>query len=111
MGSQAMPNRAALDAMRANWFAADGVSLTAVTPLVASPFSPVLRRGRVAVSNYRTVESLNGVSVVQWKLETGRTHQIRVHAKYMGHPLVMDDTYGGTFVSLAEWAWNRVRGC
>ena len=32
---------------------------------------------------------------MQWKLKTGRTHQIRVHAKHMQHPLLSDETYGG----------------
>ena len=34
-------------------------------------------------------------ALVQWRLETGRTHQIRVHSRHIGHPLLGDDTYGG----------------
>ncbi|MQM15488.1 hypothetical protein Taro_048435 [Colocasia esculenta] len=37
-----------------------------------------------------------GSALVEWKLETGRTHQIRVHAKYLGIPLLGDEVYGGT---------------
>ncbi len=55
-------------------------------------------RGRRAASNYVVEEVLadGGAALVRWKLDTGRTHQIRVHAKHMGHPLLGDDTYGGT---------------
>eukprot|EP00192_Tetraselmis_astigmatica_P021153 CAMPEP_0117676882 /NCGR_PEP_ID=MMETSP0804-20121206/16446_1 /TAXON_ID=1074897 /ORGANISM="Tetraselmis astigmatica, Strain CCMP880" /LENGTH=263 /DNA_ID=CAMNT_0005486123 /DNA_START=516 /DNA_END=1307 /DNA_ORIENTATION=+ len=54
-------------------------------------------RGRHAASNYKIVEELCGglAAVVAWKLDTGRTHQIRVHAKHIGCPLLGDDTYGG----------------
>lgn len=54
-------------------------------------------RGRTAASNYALVEALGGgrAAVVRWRLETGRTHQIRVHAKHLGHPLLGDDAYGG----------------
>lgn len=54
-------------------------------------------RGRTAASKYRQLESLaNGrAALVEWRLETGRTHQIRVHAKHLGIPLFGDDTYGG----------------
>lgn len=54
-------------------------------------------RGRTAASNYRVLEVLSGgrSALVEWKLETGRTHQIRVHAKHIGHPLFGDETYGG----------------
>lgn len=37
-----------------------------------------------------------GSALIQWRLETGRTHQIRAHAKYMGIPLLGDEVYGGT---------------
>ncbi|EPS74344.1 hypothetical protein M569_00416, partial [Genlisea aurea] len=47
---------------------------------------------------YRVVEELagGGCAVVEWRLETGRTHQIRAHAKFIGFPLLGDDTYGGS---------------
>ena len=53
--------------------------------------------GRFAASNYEVIATLaNGnASLVEWRLETGRTHQIRVHAKHIGHPILGDDTYGG----------------
>ena len=51
--------------------------------------------GKHAVTHYKLIEELGYVSVVQCQLETGRTHQIRVHMKHIGHPLFNDDTYGG----------------
>ena len=51
--------------------------------------------GKEAVTHYQVVERFGYVTLVQCVLETGRTHQIRVHMKYMGHPLFNDDTYGG----------------
>lgn len=51
--------------------------------------------GKPAATNYRVLERLGYVSLVECKLETGRTHQIRVHMKYIGHPLFNDDRYGG----------------
>jgi len=50
--------------------------------------------GRAAVSHYRTVESREGISVLTVEIETGRTHQIRVHLKSAGHPVVGDPLYG-----------------
>ncbi len=52
-------------------------------------------KGKWAVSHYKTLEPLTFVSLVQCKLETGRTHQIRAHFKHVGHPLFNDATYGG----------------
>lgn len=51
--------------------------------------------GKPAVTHYKVIEELGYVSLVECRLETGRTHQIRVHMKYIGHPVFNDDTYGG----------------
>lgn len=51
--------------------------------------------GKHAVTHYEEIESFGYVSLVRCKLETGRTHQIRVHMKHMGHPLFNDERYGG----------------
>ena len=51
--------------------------------------------GKEAITHYSVVERFNYVTLVQCVLETGRTHQIRVHMKYIGHPLFNDDFYGG----------------
>lgn len=50
--------------------------------------------GKWAVTNYFVKERFNGYTLVEWVLETGRTHQIRVHSKHIGHPIVGDKTYG-----------------
>ncbi|MBR8535996.1 RluA family pseudouridine synthase [Carboxylicivirga sediminis] len=52
-------------------------------------------RGKHAVTHYKVLERLGYVSLVECKLETGRTHQIRAHMKYLGHPLFNDERYGG----------------
>ncbi len=51
--------------------------------------------GKEAVTHYRVLERLNYVTLVELQLETGRTHQIRVHMQHMSHPLFGDTTYGG----------------
>lgn len=51
--------------------------------------------GKHAVTHYKVLERFGYVTLIQCKLETGRTHQIRVHMKHIGHPLFNDDTYGG----------------
>ena len=51
--------------------------------------------GKHAVTHYHTLENLAHVAVVRCQLETGRTHQIRVHMKHIGHPLFNDARYGG----------------
>ncbi len=52
-------------------------------------------KGKHAVTHYKVLERLNYVTLVECKLETGRTHQIRVHMKYLGHTLFNDKRYGG----------------
>ncbi len=51
--------------------------------------------GKDATTHYSVLERFSYVTLVQCVLETGRTHQIRVHMKYLGHPLFNDDFYGG----------------
>lgn len=51
--------------------------------------------GRHAVTHYKVLERLRYVSLIQCNLETGRTHQIRAHMKFLGHPLFNDVAYGG----------------
>ncbi len=51
--------------------------------------------GKHAVTHYKVLERFGYVTLVQCQLETGRTHQIRVHFKHIGHPLFNDDLYGG----------------
>lgn len=51
--------------------------------------------GKTAVTHYKVIEKMGYVSTVECRLETGRTHQIRVHMKYIGHPLFNDARYGG----------------
>lgn len=52
-------------------------------------------KGKWAITHYEVVERFYYVTLVKCNLETGRTHQIRVHMKHLGHPLFSDDTYGG----------------
>lgn len=50
--------------------------------------------GRRAVTEYRVEERFPANTLARFTLQTGRTHQIRVHAKYLGHPVVGDPVYG-----------------
>lgn len=54
----------------------------------------VVARGRRAVTHYRCLEQMTKYAVIEARLETGRTHQIRVHFSHLGHPLVGDPVYG-----------------
>ena len=51
--------------------------------------------GKDAITHYKVLESYNYVSLIECRLETGRTHQIRVHMQLIGHPIFNDDFYGG----------------
>lgn len=54
----------------------------------------VVKDGKRAVTHYKVIERYNANTLVECRLETGRTHQIRVHMAYIGHPLVGDPVYG-----------------
>ncbi len=51
--------------------------------------------GKAAITHYKVIEDLGYISLIECKLETGRTHQIRVHFSYIKHPLFNDEEYGG----------------
>ena len=87
--------------------AAEGVSREVTTALARDPRHrtrmaafPVAHAGtppyRLASSRLTVEEDLDGAGLVTWRLKTGRTHQIRVHAAHMGAPLVQDGVYGGS---------------
>lgn len=73
-------------------------------------------KGREAVTHYKVLERFGYVSLVECRLETGRTHQIRVHFRHIGHPLFNDETYGGseilkgtTFAKYRQFVQNCFR--
>jgi 23S rRNA pseudouridine1911/1915/1917 synthase len=55
-------------------------------------------QGKPAVTHYKVLERLGYVTLISCKLETGRTHQIRVHMKYIGHTIFNDARYGGDLI-------------
>ena len=74
--------------------------------------------GKHAVTHYKVLQRFGYVTVVQCTLETGRTHQIRVHMKYLGHPLFNDERYGGdkilkgtTFTKYKQFIMNCFKEC
>ncbi len=56
----------------------------------------VLKNGKKAISNYRVVDEAGNFSLVEVNIETGRTHQIRVHMKSLNHPILGDEVYGNS---------------
>lgn len=74
--------------------------------------------GKPAVTHYKVLERFGYVTLVECKLETGRTHQIRAHFRYLGHPLFNDETYGGdkilkgtTFTRYKQFVQNCFKVC
>lgn len=59
-------------------------------------FSPLSGIGKEAVTHYKVLERFGYTTLVECRLETGRTHQIRAHMRHIGHPLFGDERYGGT---------------
>lgn len=53
-------------------------------------------KGETAITHYKLIKNLENICIVEFTLETGRTHQIRVHSKYIGHPILGDTLYGET---------------
>lgn len=73
---------------------------TVDAPLARSPINrkkvAIVRTGKRAVTHYRTLQQLKEAALVECRLETGRTHQVRVHMASIGHPLLGDPVYGRT---------------
>jgi 23S rRNA pseudouridine1911/1915/1917 synthase len=64
--------------------------------------------GKHAVTHYKVLERFGYVTLIECKLETGRTHQIRAHLEYIGHPLFNDERYGGNKI-LRGTTFNKYR--
>lgn len=64
----------------------------------------VSSEGQRAVTHYKVLERKNGISLVSLHLETGRTHQIRVHMKHIGHPLIGDSLYAPEYMLMDRQA-------
>jgi 23S rRNA pseudouridine1911/1915/1917 synthase len=77
----------------------DAAKGTITVPIARHPESIITRivssDGQEAVTHYRVLQSFPAASLLQLELETGRTHQIRLHLSHIGHPLLGDDLYGG----------------
>lgn len=75
-------------------------------------------QGKPAITHYKVTERFSYVTLVECKLETGRTHQIRAHFKHIGHPLFNDERYGGnqilkgtTFTKYKQFIENCFKTC
>ena len=85
------------------WGAPDRAAGTIAAAIGRHPFSRekmavvAEKRGRAAVTHWRVEERLGPASLIACRLETGRTHQIRVHLAHIGHPLLGDSVYGAGF--------------
>ena len=107
-----------LDAVRREYLALIEGRLTPASDIIDAPIaralpSIILRRvapeGKPARTHYETVASDGRYSLLRLTLETGRTHQIRVHLAHLGHPLLGDDLYGGNTDEIARHALHAAR--
>ncbi|WP_067729599.1 RluA family pseudouridine synthase [Oceanobacillus damuensis] len=77
-------------------------------PIARAPHSIIEREvnesGKQAITHYKKIKDLVGHSLVEIELETGRTHQIRVHFSHLGHPLAGDDLYEGSLTYIDRQA-------
>ena len=61
------------------------------------------KQGRDAITHYRVLERFGAYTFIECRLETGRTHQIRVHMASIGHPLLGDEVYGPARHAIFSW--------
>lgn len=82
-------------------------------PVHRKKMAVVLKNSKPAITKYRVLERLKDYTLIEARLETGRTHQIRVHMSYLGHPVVGDPLYGyrkGNFGLQGQVLHARVLG-
>lgn len=65
-------------------------------------FPPGSETGKTAITHYRVLKRFGYTTLVECRLETGRTHQIRAHMRHIGHPLFCDERYGGDQILRGE---------
>jgi 23S rRNA pseudouridine1911/1915/1917 synthase len=73
-------------------------------------FAVVAEGGKTAITDYVVVEEFLGFSLVELRLQTGRTHQIRVHMQHIGHPVFGDVTYGGRAMNVMRQDVPQFKG-
>lgn len=79
-------------------------------PVYRNKMAVVSSGGRYAATNWSLIENFDGFSHICCRLETGRTHQIRVHMAYISHPLLCDDIYGAANTRFEKQNANLVMG-
>lgn len=67
--------------------------------------------GQTAITHYQLIQNYENYCLVEFNLETGRTHQIRVHSKYIGHPILGDTLYGNDCKSISRQALHAYKIC
>lgn len=65
--------------------------------------------GQNAITKYKVIKNYSEYCLVEFELETGRTHQIRVHSKYIGHPILSDDLYGNKSTLISRQALHAYK--
>lgn len=87
-------------------------NLIAEHPAVYGKMVVAKKEGKISVTDYRVSEQWPLYALMQFQIHTGRTHQIRVHMQYIGHPLVCDDLYGDGkpfYVSTIKRRYNMAK--
>ncbi len=71
----------------------------------------VHKDGSIAITKYRVIKEFNNMSLLDISLKTGRTHQIRVHLSYIGHPIIGDTLYGCSSDKITRQALHAYKVC
>ena len=69
----------------------------------------ISENGEVAISHFELIKNFEDYSIVKYTLETGRTHQLRVHSKYIGHPIIGDTLYGNSSSIISRQALHAYK--